>query len=89
MIPREADRPPCPQCKSQDLICVGLLREVTFFRCDNCNDVFEVPSAAHACDSQKPKRPKREDTAQPAFRALQHVIDTAEGKKRTPKRKPH
>jgi hypothetical protein len=38
---------------------------------------------------KKPKRPKREDAAQSAFRTLQHVIDTTEGKKPTPKRKPH
>jgi hypothetical protein len=36
----------------------------------------------------KPKRPKREDAAQSAFRALQHVIETTEGKKPAPKRKP-
>jgi hypothetical protein len=27
---------------------------------------------------KKPKRPKREDAAQSAFRALQHVIETTE-----------
>jgi hypothetical protein len=36
---------------------------------------------------KNPKRPKREDAAQSAFRALQHVIETTEGKKPAPKRK--
>jgi hypothetical protein len=38
--------------------------------------------------AKKPKRPKREDAAQSAFRALQHVIETTEKPKPTPKRKP-
>jgi hypothetical protein len=38
--------------------------------------------------TKKPRRPKREDAAQSAFRALQHVIETTEGKKLAPKRKP-
>jgi hypothetical protein len=38
---------------------------------------------------KKPKRPKREDAAQSAFRALQHVIETTEGPKPIPtKKKP-
>jgi hypothetical protein len=43
----------------------------------------------HAMPTKKPKRPKREDAAQSAFRALQHVIHTTEGKKPAPKRKPN
>jgi hypothetical protein len=37
---------------------------------------------------KKPKRPKREDAAQSAFRAMQRVIEVTEGKpqKKAPKR---
>jgi hypothetical protein len=38
--------------------------------------------------TKKPKRPKREDAAQSAFRALRHVIETTEMPKPAPKRKP-
>jgi hypothetical protein len=38
--------------------------------------------------TKKPKRPKREDAAQSAFRALQQVIETTEGKKPALTRKP-
>lgn len=37
---------------------------------------------------KKPKRPKREDAAQSAFRALHHVIDTTEKANPAPKAKP-
>jgi hypothetical protein len=36
---------------------------------------------------KKPKRPKREDAAQSAFRALQHVIETTEGPNAKPPKK--
>ena len=38
--------------------------------------------------SKKPKRPKREDVAQSAFRALQHIINSTEGVIKTAKSKP-
>jgi hypothetical protein len=37
--------------------------------------------------TKKPKRPKREDAAQSAFRALQHVIETTEGPSAKPPKK--
>jgi hypothetical protein len=37
--------------------------------------------------AKKQKRPKREDAAQSAFRALQHVIETTEGKKAAPRKR--
>ena len=95
MILREANRPPsCPQCKSHNLVCVGRLLDVTFFRCDSCNDVFEAPTAAPAYDpffmpTEKTKRSKRADAAQSALRALQYAIDPTERKKPAPKRKLH
>jgi len=92
---REAASPSsCPRCKSAHLIRVGLLRELTFFRCGECDEVFLVPSDVRARDryvvpSQKSKRPKRDTAPHSAFQALQHVIETAEGKKPAPKRRPH
>jgi ribosomal protein L37AE/L43A len=95
MIVREADRrPSCPQCKSQDLICVGRSLEVILLRCDSCKDVFEAPSAAIAYDpfsmpTEKPTRSTREDAPQSALRSRQYAIDATEWKKPAPKRKVH
>jgi len=91
---REAEQAlSCPHCKSQRLTCVGLVQEITFFRCDDCDQVLEAHRPPLACDihlmpAKKPERPKREDAAQSAFWALQQVIETTEGKKPAPKRKP-
>ena len=43
IIPREGNQPPtCPHCQSQRLTRVGLVLDVTFIRCDDCLEVFEV-----------------------------------------------
>jgi len=34
MLSYEADPPSCPHCESVCLIRVGLMREITFYRCD-------------------------------------------------------
>jgi hypothetical protein len=58
------------------------MRELTFFRCDCCDEVFGIPSAAfghfHGDEDQ---------AGYSAHLAFQHVIDPMEGKTR--KRKPH
>ncbi len=37
-----ADRDTCPHCKSPRLTRVGLVDDVTYFRCEDCNQVFKV-----------------------------------------------
>jgi len=65
----------CPHCESACLIRVGLMKEITFYRCNNCDEVFAVPSV---CDpyvvATKPKRLKREDAPSAGVQAVQAVF---------------
>jgi hypothetical protein len=67
------------------------MREITFYRCDHCDEVFGILSTAFARDPSVVaiKTPRREYATQSAFPALRHVIDTTKGTRHAPKRKLH
>jgi hypothetical protein len=43
-------RPPCYLCESPRIACVGLVEDVGFFRCEDCDEVFTIQLAARAVE---------------------------------------
>jgi transposase-like protein len=56
---------PCPLCNCSRVIRVGLVDDVGFFRCANCDGTFTIPHTARASHTDHSAHFRKKESAAP------------------------